>query len=141
VRIQLDGEGVVSTPTLCISLTYTSGISADDTAWDRTLQEGVLSGHLIFPLNGSLAYLRVLWNFLDSETSLKGMILLRHEQSKHFLMKGSATAGAVAPLTRPTNAAEPLRGRICRDVHKIVTASLHVDEHGDYARGPVSDRV
>ncbi|KAK0624003.1 hypothetical protein B0T14DRAFT_478080 [Immersiella caudata] len=107
-------------------------------AW--TLQEGALSGHLIFPLKGSLAYLRVLWNFLDSETSFKDMILFRYERSKHFLMKGGATASAVAPLTRPTNAAEPLRGRICKDVHKIVTASLHVDEHGDYARGPASTR-
>jgi hypothetical protein len=115
------------------------GISAADTTLHRTLQEGALSGHVIFPLNGSLAYLRVLWNFLDSESSFKDVILLRHEPSKPFLMKGSATASVVAPLTRPTNAVEPLRGRICKDVHKIVTASLHVDEHGDYARGPVSN--
>jgi len=106
---------------------------------DRTLQEGVLSSDLIFPLNGSLAYLRVLWNFLDSETSFKDLILFRSEGRKNFLMKGSAAASAVAPLKNSTNAVEPLRGRICKEVHKIATASLHVDEYGDYARGPVSN--
>ncbi|KAG4412878.1 hypothetical protein IFR04_013987 [Cadophora malorum] len=32
-------------------------------AW--TLQEGILSGHIIFPLNGSFAYLKTLWPHCD----------------------------------------------------------------------------
>ncbi|KAJ9603622.1 hypothetical protein H2200_011808 [Cladophialophora chaetospira] len=73
-------------------------------AW--TLQEGVLSGHLVFPFDGSMAYLRLLRLQLSSRSS---------------------TSSAKNPV-------EPFRDDLSHQFHKFLKSSLHVDEHRDYAR-------
>jgi len=104
----------------------------------RTLQEGVLSLSLVFPLNGSIAHLGVLWNYVESKMASTDVWLLRLKPKRRFLTKYQAAESVVDPVTCPIGTDEPFRDRISSELHIFLTASLNVDEYRDYAREPVS---
>jgi hypothetical protein len=131
----------------------------------RTLQEGVLSGKLVFPLSGSLAYLKLLWPQFDDGLSFLSwkslgkvglamltlpnytQLLQGEKNSRSSLpesswvrklrgyLKRNQEAGEV---TAAVQEEEPLRDRIRNDLFIFAKASLNVEEYRDYARGPVS---
>lgn len=104
----------------------------------RTLQEGVLSSDLVFPLNGSTAYLRVLWNYVESRTSFADAWLFRIKPARKFLTQHDEAGSVVDRVTYFSGTSEPFRNRISSELHVFLTASLNVDEYSDYAREPVS---
>jgi hypothetical protein len=102
----------------------------------RTLQEGVLSGHLVFPLKGSLAYLRLLKPDFDEGFSLSDLPFLG--KVRQLFNNERAAESSNHPLPRMKDEAEPLRDRVCRDIFNFGQVSLNVKEHRNYARGSVS---
>jgi hypothetical protein len=104
----------------------------------RTLQEGVLSHHLIFPLKGSLAYLRLLKPNYDEGFSLSDLPLLG--EARQLLNNERAAESSNDPLLRMEDEAEPLRDRVRHEIFNFAMASLNVEEYRNYARGSVSTR-
>jgi hypothetical protein len=100
----------------------------------RTLQEGVLSGMLIFPLDGSLAYLKLLWPHFDEELSLSDILWVRKLQ--RIRKDDREATGSIRH--EDDNEDEPLRDRIRNELFVFVKAALNVEEYREYARGPVS---
>ncbi|KAF5984225.1 hypothetical protein FCOIX_2728 [Fusarium coicis] len=92
-------------------------------AW--TLQEGILSGRIVFPLHGSMAYLKLLRPSYDDSP---GNLLPRRnkpttEISKHL-----------------QDESEPFREPVRRRLLTHLQNSLNVEEYRDYARTP-ADRA
>jgi len=129
----------------------------------RTLQEGVLSGSLVFPLNGSLAYLKLLWPHFDAGISLADVktaaltlltlpTLSNLLEDRDYVRNSIWDVPCVRELrgVRNTNREargfgpsmqdneEPLRDRVRNDLFVFVKALLNVEEYRAYARGPVS---
>jgi hypothetical protein len=113
----------------------------------RTLQEGVLSGKLVFPLSGSLAYLKLLWPQFDDGLSLSPQLLLGGENDRNPRPESSwlrklrcylGTNEEAGQVTSAVREEEPLRDRIRNELFNFAKASLNVEEYRDYARGPVS---
>lgn len=108
-------------------------------AW--TLQEGILSGHIVFPLQGSLAYLKLLWPYYDDDLGgfwecLVTMIPkdFRRLARDVFPRKGKPKAAVSKPLQGEP---EPFRDPVRHELFIHMKKSLHVEEYGDYARTPV----
>jgi hypothetical protein len=126
----------------------------------RTLQEGVLSGKLVFPLSGSLAYLKLLWPQFDDGLSLSfeslghvglamlsPQLLLGGENDRNPRPESSwlrklrcylGTNEEAGQVTSAVREEEPLRDRIRNELFNFAKTSLNVEEYRDYARGPVS---
>ncbi|KAH7080732.1 hypothetical protein FB567DRAFT_500731 [Paraphoma chrysanthemicola] len=116
-------------------------------AW--TLQEGVLSGHIIFPLNGSFAYLKLLWPNFDAGVISWGVwretfIQLIPEAIRRGL-KGKLPRKHRAEMEakvdkRVRGDAEPLRESVRSQIYEHMKQTLHVEQYQDYARTP-ADRA
>jgi hypothetical protein len=113
-------------------------------AW--TLQEGILSGHIIFPLNGSFAYLRTLWpHFNDGDLSWgvwRDVFIhwipevIRRDLRDVLPRKHKAEMKAKVDK-RVRGDAEPLRETVRSQIYEHMKQTLHVKEYRDYARTPV----
>jgi hypothetical protein len=76
----------------------------------RTLQEGVLSGRLVFPLKGSMAHLKLLKPNYDEGFSLSDLPYLG--KVRQLLNNGRAAESGNHPLLRVEDESEPLRDRL-----------------------------
>ena len=109
-------------------------------AW--TLQEGILSGLIVFPLQGSLAYLKLLWprdddGFGGAWEHLVTMIAKDFRRSaRDLLPRRSKLKTEVS--RRPQNSSESFRELVRHQILTHIKESLHVEEYKDYARTPVS---
>ncbi|KAI9711043.1 MAG: hypothetical protein M1820_002481 [Bogoriella megaspora] len=111
-------------------------------AW--TLQEGILSKNIVFPLKGSLAYLRLLWPHYDD--GLGGfmeylMTLIPKDfrrSARDLLPRKSRPKPDVSKLLQDNS--EPFRESVRHQVFTHMKKSLHVEEYKDYARTP-ADRA
>jgi hypothetical protein len=99
----------------------------------RTLQEGVLSRNLVFPLDGSLAYLKFLY-----PESAEGVLTSEIPYLQEFSKNYQARKRVGAPLTPKKDEVEPFRECIREDLFRFVNDALNVKEYQDYARGSVS---
>jgi hypothetical protein len=97
----------------------------------RTLQEGVLSGDLIFPLKGSLAYLLLLKPNYDASFSLSYLPSLGTIKK---LLNNEPTG----TLLHVEDEAEMMKGRVRYELSKFAQGSLNVEEYRKYSRGSVS---
>jgi len=97
-------------------------------AW--TLQEGILSGHIIFPLHGSLAYLKFLWPHHDD--GFGGL----WRSARDLLPRSSKLKTEVSK--RLQDKSEPFREPVRHQLFTHMKMSLHVEEYRDYARTSVS---
>ena len=105
----------------------------------RTLQEGVLSGSLVFPLDGSLAYLKLLWPEFDAGLSFSD-VQWAGRKLHHTVGRLRNSNNAVVDEDTPEKEVEiPCQNRVRNDLFVFAKASLNVEEYDDYARGPVSD--
>ncbi|KAL8664085.1 MAG: hypothetical protein Q9202_003377 [Teloschistes flavicans] len=101
-------------------------------AW--TLQEGILSGHIVFPLHGSLVYLKLLWPhnddglegfkefFVDSTPKTFQRMLRALLPRKQFTSKLNE---------RQRDSSEPFREPIRYQLFEHMKHALHVDDHGE----------
>ena len=109
-------------------------------AW--TLQEGILSGHLVFPLHGSLAYLKLLWprdddgfgGFWEDLVTIIPKAFRR--SARDLLLRKSKPRTEVNK--RLQDESEPFRESIRHQLFKHMKKSLHVEEYKAYARTPAS---
>ena len=110
-------------------------------AW--TLQEGILSRHIVFPLHGSLAYLKLLWPHHDDNLNgvwktLVTMILRELRRSaRHLLPRRSIPKIKVSE--RLHEESEPFREQVRHQILTHMKKTLHVEDYWHYARSPVSD--
>lgn len=113
-------------------------------AW--TLQEGILSGHIVFPLHQSVAYLKLLWPDYDNGGFGGFWEYLVARIPKNF----RRSARDLLPRrSRPTtmvtehlqDESEPLREQVRHQLFTHMRKSLHVEEYKDYARTPVSGLI
>ena len=113
-------------------------------AW--TLQEGILSGHIVFPLHGSLAYLKLLWPHYDDGFGGFGgfwkYLVTRipkdyRRSARDLLLDRSKPKTKVSK--RLQDEPEPFRELVRNQLYTHIKKSLHVDEYRKYARTPVSD--
>jgi hypothetical protein len=109
-------------------------------AW--TLQEGILSGRIVFPLHGSLAYLKLLWphhndGFGDFWEYLVSRIPKDFRRSaRELLPRRSKPKPEVSK--RLQDESEPFREPVRQELFTHLKNSLHVEEYRNYARTPVS---
>ena len=109
-------------------------------AW--TLQEGILSGHVVFPLHGSLAYLKLLWPHYDDgfggfwEYLVTGIPKDFRRSARDLLPRRSTPKNLV--IKRLQDESEPFRESVRHQLFTHMKKSLHVEEYKDYARTPVS---
>ena len=113
-------------------------------AW--TLQEGILSGHIVFPLDGSLAYLKLLWPHRDDGSGGFGgfwkYLVTRipkdyRREVRDLLLDRSKPKTKTSK--RLQDEPEPFRELVRDQLYTHIRKSLHVDEYTKYARTPVSD--
>jgi hypothetical protein len=114
-------------------------------AW--TLQEGILSGHIVFPLHGSLAYLKLLWPHYDDgfggfwEYPFWEYLVTRipkdfRRSARDLLPRRSKPKTEVSK--RLQDESEPFRESVRHQLFTYMKKSLHVKEYNNYARTPVS---
>ena len=109
-------------------------------AW--TLQEGILSGHIVFPLHGSLAYLKFLWpHYDDGFGGFWGYLVTRipkdfRRSVRDLLPCRSKPKTEVSE--RLQDESEPFREQVRHQLFTHIKKSLHVEEYRNYARTPVS---
>ena len=109
-------------------------------AW--TLQEGILSGHLVFPLHGSLAYLKLLWLHYDDgfggfwEVLATSLPKVFRRLARDSLRRGSKPKTEISK--RLQDKSEPLREAVRHQLFTHISQSLHVEEYREYVRTPVS---
>ncbi|KAL2062095.1 hypothetical protein VTL71DRAFT_6361 [Oculimacula yallundae] len=116
-------------------------------AW--TLQEGILSGNIIFPLNGSFAYLKTLWPHWDDGDLSWGVWrdmfsrwipeVIRREL-KDVLPRKHRTEKKAKVDRRLRGDAEHLRETVRSQIYEHMKQTLHVEQYRDYARNP-ADRA
>ncbi|PQE09588.1 het domain protein [Rutstroemia sp. NJR-2017a WRK4] len=115
-------------------------------AW--TLQEGILSGNIVFPLYGSLAYIKLLWPHYESSDDGFGGLLefvvnsipKDFRRSVHdFLPRRNKTKPKVN-MRKADESSEPFREVVRRQLFKHMKRALNVEEYRDYARTP-ADRA
>lgn len=104
----------------------------------RTLQEGVLSGSLVFPLDGSLAYLKLLWPHFDAGISFSDVQWAGRKLRRKLRRFLKSNYAAVEEHTSAKEVEIPFQNRVRNDLFVFAKASLNVEEYDDYARGPVS---
>jgi len=113
-------------------------------AW--TLQEGILSGHIIFPLNGSFAYLKTLWPQCDdgnlSWDTWRDMFIrwipkdVRRDLRN--MLPGNHGAEMEAKVDKRVRGdGEPLRETVRSQIYVHMKQTLHVEEYRNYARTPI----
>ncbi|KIW02006.1 hypothetical protein, variant [Verruconis gallopava] len=100
-------------------------------AW--TLQEGVLSGSLVFPLEGSLAYLRLLWPHFDEGLNSSNMPLL--SKARYWFTIFWRLGDPHTPGNGVMTGSNPFPSHIRAQLFEFVKSSLNVDEHKSYIRG------
>ncbi|KAI9661292.1 MAG: hypothetical protein M1821_009619 [Bathelium mastoideum] len=112
-------------------------------AW--TLQEGILSGRLVFPFHGSLAYLKLLrpqhdeggfgdfWDYLVTRIPKDW-----RRSARDLLPRRSKPKIEVSKSLRDES--EPFRESVRHQLFTHMKKSLHVEEYRDYARTP-TDRA
>ncbi|KAH7311345.1 hypothetical protein B0I35DRAFT_395990 [Stachybotrys elegans] len=114
-------------------------------AW--TLQEGILSGCIVFPLHGSLAYLNNLWPHHDDglggfekfwEYLMNRIPENFRRSARKLLPHGSKPKNEVSK--RRQDESEPFRDLVRHQLFTRLKNSLHVKEYRDYARTP-ADRA
>ena len=109
-------------------------------AW--TLQEAILSGRIVFPLHGSLAYLKLLrprddvsfgdfWDFLVTRIPK-----VFRRSARDFLPRWTKVKTEVSK--RLQDESTPLRESVRHQLFKHLSKSLYVEEYTNYARTPVS---
>jgi hypothetical protein len=109
-------------------------------AW--TLQEGILSGTIVFPLHGSLAYLKLLWPHHDDGfggfcEDLVTMIPKDFRRSARGLaLRRSKPNTEVSK--RPQDESDPFRESVRHQLFTHMNESLNVEDYRDYARTSVS---
>jgi hypothetical protein len=112
-------------------------------AW--TLQEGILSGHIIFPLHGSLTYLKLLWPHYDDgfggfggfwEYLVTSIPEELKRSARDLLPRRSKSKTEVGK--RLQDESEPFREPVRQQLFTHMKESLNVEEYRDYARTPVS---
>ena len=109
-------------------------------AW--TLQEGILSGHIVFPLHGSLANLNLLWpHFDDGFGGFWEYLVTRipkdfRRSVRDLLPCRSKPKTEVSK--RFQDETEPFREPVRHQLLTHIENSLHVEEYRNYARTPVS---
>lgn len=109
-----------------------------------TLQEGILSGNIVFPLHGSLAYLKLLRSNYDSGGSFGDFweYLMTKIPSdvrrgvRDLLPRKSKPKARVSQDLQGKS--EPFRGQVQSQLYTHMKTSLNVEEYRDYARTPVS---
>ena len=112
-------------------------------AW--TLQEGILSGHIVFPLHGSLAYLKLLWPHYDDGFGDFGgfweylitMIPKDFRRSARDLLPCRSKPKSEVSK-RLQDESEPFRESVRHQLFTHIKKCLHVEEYKNYARTPVS---
>ena len=109
-------------------------------AW--TLQEGILSGHIVFPLHGSLGYLTMLRpnhhdDFGDVWDYLMTMIPKDFRRLAPDLLPGRSKPKAEVS-ERLQDESEPFREPVRHQLLTHIKNCLHVEEYKIYARTPVS---
>ena len=111
-------------------------------AW--TLQEGILSGHIVFPLHGSLAYLKLLWPHHDDgfggfweywEYLVTRIPKDFRRSARDLLPRRGKPKTQVSKRLR--NESEPFREQMRHQLFTHMSESLHVEEYRYYARTPV----
>ena len=111
-------------------------------AW--TLQEGILSGHIVFPLHGSLVYLKLLWPHHDDgfrgfggfwEYLVRKIPKDLRRSARDLLPRRSKPKTEVSK--RLQNESEPFREPVRHGLFTHMKKSLYVEEYGNYARTPV----
>ncbi|KAI9766766.1 MAG: hypothetical protein M1839_004770 [Geoglossum umbratile] len=111
-------------------------------AW--TLQEGILSGRVVFPLHGSLAYLKLLWPHYDDsfggfwEYLMTSIPKYFRRTARDLLPRRSKPKTEVSK--RLQDESEPFREPVRHQLLTHMKKSLHVEEYKDYARTP-ADRA
>lgn len=109
-------------------------------AW--TLQEGILSGRVVFPLDGSLAYLKLLWPHDDDgfggfwEFLVTSIPKDFRRSARDLLPRKSKPKAEVS--NRLQDESEPFRESVRHQLFTHMNKSLNVKEYKDYARTPVS---
>ncbi|KAK4222930.1 hypothetical protein QBC38DRAFT_512675 [Podospora fimiseda] len=105
-------------------------------AW--TLQEGVLSDHLVFPLKGSLAFLKLLRPDHDEGISISEFKDYFIKSLQKFVDPDSATR--VYDDSFPSINQEPMSEDVRHCLLKFLRKALNVKEYREYARG-TADRA
>ena len=109
-------------------------------AW--TLQEGILSGHIVFPLHGSLVYLKLLWPHYDDGFGVFWEYLVTRipkafrRSDRDLLPRRSKPKTEVSK--RLQDESEPFREPMRHELFTQMSESLYVEEYKNYARTPVS---
>ena len=109
-------------------------------AW--TLQEGILSGHIVFPLHGSLVYLKLLWPHHDDGFGVSWEYLVTRiskafrRSARDLLPRRSKPKTEVSK--RLQDESEPLRESVRHQLFTHMSKSLYVEKYKNYARTPVS---
>ena len=109
-------------------------------AW--TLQEGILSGRIVFPLHGSFAYLKLLWPHHDDGFSGFWEYLVTkipqnfRRSARDLLPRRYKPKAGVSKHSQ--DECEPFREQVRHQVFTHMSNSLHVEEYNKYARTPVS---
>ena len=108
-------------------------------AW--TLQEGILSGHIVVPLHGSLAYLKLLWpHDNDGLGGLWEDLVTMFPKDFRRSTRGLLPCGS-KPKTevrkRLQDEFEPFRQLVQQQLFTHLSKSLYVEEYTNYARTPV----
>ena len=110
-------------------------------AW--TLQEGILSRQIVFPLHGSIAYLKLLWPYHDDGFGgfwdyLVTRIPKDFRRSARDLLPRRAKPESEVSK-RLQDDSEPFREAVRHELFTHMKKSLHVEDYKDYARTPVSN--
>ena len=109
-------------------------------AW--TLQEGILSGKIVFPLHGSLAYFKLLWPHHDDGFGGFWEYLVTkipkdfRRSARDLLPRRRKPKTKVSK--RLQDEFEPFREPVRHQLFTHMKKSLHVEDYKDYARTPVS---
>jgi hypothetical protein len=112
-------------------------------AW--TLQEGILSGNIVFPLQGSLAYLKLLWPRHDSLDGFGGLcdftgnsIPNNFRRSIRDFLPRKSKIKIKVNMRIEDEPTEPFREVVRRQLFEHMKRALNVEEYRNYARTPVS---
>lgn len=106
------------------------------------MQEGILSGRIVFPLHGSLAYLKLLRPHYDGGSGDFWEYLMTRipkdfrRSARELLPRRSKPKTSVGKRLQDESETfcEPVRHQLFTHLKN----SLHVEEYKDYARTPVS---
>ncbi|KAG7005205.1 cytochrome P450 monooxygenase [Physcia stellaris] len=101
-------------------------------AW--TLQEGILSGQVVFPLRGSLGYLKSLRPDYDEGFGSVWEYIMTRIPKDFRRSAGDLLPRKIKVSERLQDESEPFREPVRHQLLTHMSKSLHVEEYGDYAR-------